>query len=212
VKQQRVTTRSRRRAVLDSALECFSEADVDSVSIADICARSGASVGSLYHHFGSKEGIVVALIADGLQAHLHALQAALDEAGGDPRRGVEAVVGSLIDWIESNPGWAMFIYANLNKSTTASAAPIREVNRRYGQIVEGFFLPLIEAGRIRPLPRECWSSLVAAPIHDYARRWLRGQVKIPPHGHRDIFLNAVWAILKNDDNGQGTVQPDDADF
>jgi len=198
VKQARATSRDRRRAVLEAALACFSEADVESVSIAQICARSGASVGSVYHHFGSKEAIVVALVADGLQAHLDALQAALDRAGGDPRLGIEAVVGSLIEWIESNPGWAMFIYANLNHSGAARAAPIREVNRRYGRVVEGFFGPLIEAGRIRPLPRECWSSLIAAPIHDYARRWLRGQVETPPSGHRDTFLRAAWAILLND--------------
>lgn len=181
-------------------MACFTEADVESVSIAEICARSGASVGSVYHHFGSKEAIVVALIAEGLEAHLRTLQSALARADGDPRAGVEGVVGSLIDWIESNPGWAMFIYANLNSSGAAAAQAIGETNRRYGRVVEAFFGPLIEAGRIRNLPRECWSSLIAAPIHDYARRWLRGQVTTPPSGHRETFQHAAWAILKNDSN------------
>jgi hypothetical protein len=54
------------------------------------------------------------------------------------------------------------------------------------------------AGRIRTLPRECWSSLIAAPIHDYARRWLRDQVRTPPSGHRETFLGAASAILRND--------------
>ena len=198
MKQERATTRDRRRAVLEAALACFSEADVESVSIAEICARSGASVGSVYHHFGSKEAIVAALIADGLQAHLDALEAALDRAGGDPHRGIEAVVASLIDWIESNPGWAMFIYANLNNSGAAAAEPIRAVTRRYGETVDGYFGPLMETGRIRSLPRECWSSLIAAPVHDYARRWLRGQVNTSPSGHRETFVRAAWAVLRND--------------
>lgn len=196
MKQERASTRIRRRAVLATALECFAETDVESVSIAEICARSGASVGSVYHHFGSKDGIVVALIADGLQAHLDALQEALELARGDPRRGIEAVVGSLIEWIEANPGWAMFIYANLNNSSASTAEPIRNVNQCYGKIVDGFFGPLIAAGRIRPLPRECWSSLIAAPIHDYARRWLRGQVQRSPSARRQVFVDAAWSIVK----------------
>jgi len=198
VKQERASSRIRRRSVLNAALQCFAEADVESVSIAEICARSGASVGSIYHHFGNKDGIVVALIADGLQQHLDALEKALQRVDGDPRRGIEAVVATLIDWIEANPEWAMFIYANLNRSGASSAEAIVSINRRYGQVVHGFFQPLIEAGRIRDLPRECWSSLVAAPIHDYARRWLRGQVRSSPSSQRNVFVDAAWQMFRRD--------------
>lgn len=188
----------RRQAVLAAALECFSEADVAAVSIADICARSNTSVGSVYHHFGSKDGIVVALIADGLTAHVHALERALDEARDDARKSIAAVVVSLIHWIEANPGWAMFIYANLHSSGAASAEPIRNVNRRYGKLIAGHFSPLIEAGKMRDIPRECWSSLIAAPIHDYARRWLRGQVKTSPSARQKVFVDAAWNIVRAD--------------
>jgi len=169
---------------------------VESVSIAEICARSSTSVGSVYHHFGSKEGIVVALIADGLAAHADALQQALEQTGDDPQQGIAAVVSSLIEWIERHPGWAMFIYANLNNSGTSAAAPIRNINRRYAEIIDGFFGPLIDTGQMRDLPRECWSSLIAAPVHDYARRWLRGQVRPSPSAQRQVFIDAAWCIVK----------------
>ncbi|HMB38943.1 MAG TPA: TetR/AcrR family transcriptional regulator [Wenzhouxiangellaceae bacterium] len=188
----------RRRAVLEAALECFAETDVESASIAAICARSGASVGSVYHHFGSKEGIMLALLADGLEAHLKALGRALEHAGGDPFQCVEAVVGSLIDWVELNPRWAMFIYANLNSSGASSAEPIIEINRRYGKLVERYFDPLIESGQIRRLPRECWPSLIVAPAHDYARRWLRDQVRNSPSRQRQVFIDAAWRIVQPD--------------
>ena len=194
--QERAATRIRRQAVLAAALECFAEADVESVSIAEICKRSGASVGSFYHHFGSKDGIVVALIADGLEAHLNALNQTLEKVQGDAQRGIEAVVVTLIDWIEANPGWAMFIYANLSRSGASSAESIRVVNRRYGQTINDFFTPLIDNGQMRTLPRECWSSLVAAPIHDYARRWIRDQVNKSPSEQKDVFCDAAWRIFK----------------
>ena len=195
MKQERASTRSRRREVLAAALGCFIEGDVESVSIADICERSGASVGSVYHHFGSKHGIVVALIADGLGAHLDALEPALEQADGDPRGGIEAVVSTLVEWIEANPGWAMFIYANLNHRVASSAEPIERVNRDYAQVADAFFGPLIDAGKIRALPRECWPSLIAAPVHDYARRWLRGQVSASPSARRQVFVDAAWRVF-----------------
>jgi len=181
---------------LESALKCFAETDVESVSIAQICARSGASVGSVYHHFGSKEGIILALIADGLEAHLEALERSLTRAGSDPRQSIEAVVGSLIDWVEANPRWAMFIYANLNSGGASSAEPIIEINRRYGQLIAGHFDPLIESGQIRRLPEECWPSLIVAPLHDYARRWLRDQVGHSPSRQRQVFVDAAWRTVQ----------------
>ncbi len=181
---------------MESALNCFAKADVESVSIAEICAQSGASVGSVYHHFGSKEGIILALLADGLESHLESLERALKRAGGDPRQSIEAVVGSLIDWVEANPSWAMFIYANLNSGGASSAEPIIEINRRYGRLIARYFDPLIEAGQIRRLPEECWPSLIVAPAHDYARRWLRDQVGHSPSTQRQVFVDAAWRIVQ----------------
>lgn len=187
---------ARRQAVLEAALACFAEAGVEAVSVAEICQRSGASVGSVYHHFGSKEGIVLALLADGLGAHLSNLKRALADAGGQPKDCVDAVIGSLIAWVEANPRWASFIYANLNRQGAASASAVLDVNRRYKQSVASSFGPLIEAGQVRALPDECWSSLVLAPVHDYVRRWLRDEVRKPPSTRRELFVDAAWRLLR----------------
>ncbi|MBW3551386.1 MAG: TetR/AcrR family transcriptional regulator, partial [Proteobacteria bacterium] len=45
------TTRS---ALLSSAREVFTASGFAQASIADVVAGAGASVGSLYHHFGGK--------------------------------------------------------------------------------------------------------------------------------------------------------------
>lgn len=47
-----------RQQILDAANRLFRERKYEDVSIKDICAASGASVGSFYHHFGSKEHLV----------------------------------------------------------------------------------------------------------------------------------------------------------
>ncbi|MCW2604883.1 MAG: transcriptional regulator, TetR family [Pseudonocardiales bacterium] len=50
-----------RQSILDAARDAFLEHGYADVSIADIVASSGVSVGSIYHHFGGKSELFIAL-------------------------------------------------------------------------------------------------------------------------------------------------------
>ena len=54
-------TAETRRALLDAAREVFAEQGFSEASIADVVERAGSSVGSLYHHFGGKSELFLAL-------------------------------------------------------------------------------------------------------------------------------------------------------
>lgn len=53
-----------RQAILDAAHEVFTTSGFSDANIADVVARAGASVGSLYHHFGGKADLYLALFED----------------------------------------------------------------------------------------------------------------------------------------------------
>ena len=53
-----------RASLLAAARRVFSEAGFAEANIADVVARAGASVGSLYHHFGGKADLYLALFED----------------------------------------------------------------------------------------------------------------------------------------------------
>lgn len=99
---------SRKDEILQAALACFSEHGVDATTIEMIRDRSGASIGSLYHHFGNKERIHGELYLAGIGQY-----AALLEAGFARARSAEEtvrlLVTSYIDWVVANPDWARFI-------------------------------------------------------------------------------------------------------
>jgi AcrR family transcriptional regulator len=65
-------TAETQRALLDAAREVFVEQGFSDASIAEVVRRAGSSVGSLYHHFGGKSELFLAL----WQEH----QAAYEEA------------------------------------------------------------------------------------------------------------------------------------
>ena len=62
-------TAETQRALLDAARAVFAEQGFAEASIADVVHRAGSSVGSLYHHFGGKSELFVALWQEHQQAH-----------------------------------------------------------------------------------------------------------------------------------------------
>jgi AcrR family transcriptional regulator len=73
-------TAQTQRALLDTARQVFTERGFSDSSIADIVERAGSSVGSLYHHFGGKSELFIALWQEHQHAHEEAASKAVVEA------------------------------------------------------------------------------------------------------------------------------------
>lgn len=78
-------TEETRRQLLDAAREVFIEQGYDASGVTDVVARSGSSVGSVYHHFGGKAELYLALweryvdrLADSAAAAVAAARADVD--------------------------------------------------------------------------------------------------------------------------------------
>src|SRR5215469_6078289 len=62
-------TAETRRAMLDAAREVFGKQGFAEASVAAVVERAGSSVGSLYHHFGGKTELFLALWEDHQASH-----------------------------------------------------------------------------------------------------------------------------------------------
>lgn len=81
---------------LAAALELFAERGYEGSSIREIAARAGLSVPGLYHHYPSKQSMLVALTQVIMTDLLDRSRRALAEAGPLPREQFDAVVESLL--------------------------------------------------------------------------------------------------------------------
>jgi AcrR family transcriptional regulator len=72
----------RRETILEAALECFNERGFAAATVEEIRRRSGASIGSIYHHFGGKEGIAAELYVEGLRGYQEGFLRALEAGDG----------------------------------------------------------------------------------------------------------------------------------
>jgi AcrR family transcriptional regulator len=73
-------TAETQRALLDAAREVFTGQGFAEASIADVVERAGSSVGSLYHHFGGKSELFIALWQEYTQAQEASASAVVAEA------------------------------------------------------------------------------------------------------------------------------------
>jgi AcrR family transcriptional regulator len=73
-------TAQTRKSMLEAAREVFTEHGFTEANIADVVARAGSSTGSLYHHFGGKAELFLALWEEHQDAHEAAATAAVSAA------------------------------------------------------------------------------------------------------------------------------------
>jgi AcrR family transcriptional regulator len=73
-------TAGTQRALLDAARAVFVEQGFADASIAEVVRRAGSSVGSLYHHFGGKSELFIALWQEHQAAHEEAASGAVAQA------------------------------------------------------------------------------------------------------------------------------------
>lgn len=186
---------SRRAAILDAALVEFNAKGLAGTSIADIRRRSGASVGSIYHHFGDKEGIAGALNLEGLLDYQRGFIAELDGAR-DARDGVLRVVHHHVRWISRHPDLARFLLLGRDADVTLSTErPLRELNRRFFGAVQRWVAPLVEKGELLDLSPEVLTALWIGPSQELARHWLAGRTRVNPAAAVPVLAEAAWRSM-----------------
>lgn len=186
-------TRQRRREILDAALDCFGAYGYEKTTLAEIRDRSGASIGSIYHHFGGKESIFAALYLDAIADSQASALRSLRRAEG-LEQGVRGLVRSYLRWVERHRALAAFLLTMRRAEFMASAEDeLAALNRAFHEALLGG-LDASGAGRLE-LPLDLLLALWVGPSEEFARRWLRGRTTTPIRQAADVLADAAWVSL-----------------
>lgn len=191
-------TQVRRQAILDAALQCFDTLGVVGTKIEDIRAASGASIGSLYHHFSSKEAIAAALYVELMRVYQ---QEAARKLHDDlrPRQWIRAAIDHHARWSVKNPSAARFFLTYREPEIHALAQPeAAQLNRDWENDVAQWLDRQVGAKRIRPIRPELFIAIVIGPIHRLVRRWAFGSSRTPPTKAVELLTDAAWRAVRQD--------------
>jgi AcrR family transcriptional regulator len=190
-----VTNRDR---VLDAALGLFDGVGYSATTIEDIRLQSEVSIGSIYHHFGNKEGIAGALYVESLSDFRRGLDSALSRAGAE--EGVRAAVAHHLAWCEVNRARARFLMRRRETEVAAATrADVEGLNRLTFESIELWYRPHVTAGSIRELPLALLYAVWFGPAQEYARLALERETSKSLPGMADAepaLADAAWAALR----------------
>jgi AcrR family transcriptional regulator len=186
----------RREEILAAALAAFTEKGFATTTIDDVRRRSGASVGSIYHHFGGKEGLAGALYVDGLRDYQEGFARELRRRSGAEAK-VKAVVRHHLRWVARNRDLAAFLLGRRETEVRlASEASVRELNRAFFGEVSGLLEPHYRMGELRRLPTDLFSSVLVGPSQEFARHWLAGRTRTSIKTAERALADAAWRALQ----------------
>jgi AcrR family transcriptional regulator len=188
---------SRRATILDAALDCFLLHGVAGTTIDDLRLASGASVGCIYHHFGSKEQLAAALYVQILASYHDAFLASL-KTSRSARAGVEGAVRHHLRWVAARPSQAKYLFHCREPevvSETNRAA--RQLNVSFYAEAAAWLADHVSNGSIRALAPELYHALWMGPSLEYTRQWLAGNnwSRDQVTGERHL-AEAAWNALK----------------
>ena len=185
-------------AILTAALQCFSDRGFAATTVEEIRRRSGASIGSIYHHFGGKEALAAELYLDGLRAYQEGLLRVLDRhAEAEPA--IRALVRYHLRWVASNRDLGQFLMNRRESELRlATEARVRELNREFLPRVARWVERQVEAGALRPLPLELWEPVLLGPSQELVRLWLSGRIRITLRRAERELAEAAWRAVKGE--------------
>jgi AcrR family transcriptional regulator len=184
----------RRSAILSAALAVFTEKGIEAATIDDIRRKSGASVGSIYHHFGNKDGIAAALFAHTLDDYwARVLAAVADEA--DARAAIRALVGTHLHWIVAKPDAARFLFSRRQAVGAAHEESVRQHTAGHLKQLLKLFKPWFNEGVLRRMPVELYVALLLGPAQELSRHWLGGRIAFDPRDAVAELSAAAWRSL-----------------
>jgi AcrR family transcriptional regulator len=167
-----------RARLLEAALAVYEAEGHAGFNVHAIVARSGVSLGSLYHHFRSMDGLCAALYARSLAALLDRVSAALARARS-LRGGVAALVRSYLAFAREERTAMLFIHASSYASfLPAHEALIADSKAPRMEAMRAFFDRHATAGELLPLSPELLEVLLIGPVAELTRRWLAGDTRI----------------------------------
>ena len=187
--------KAHKREILSCALACFNEVGIEATTIETIRSKANSSVGSIYHHFGNKEGLVAALCFAALDDQLKLFEPRMKTAA-TPKEAIVQLVHSYMQWVGEKPELARFLAQARNGVANGPFAKDLDARnkQRYGDLHK-WLAKGVQDGLILALPKETYASLLIGPAENFCRAWLSGRVKESPIAYAEVFAEAAWRAV-----------------
>jgi TetR/AcrR family transcriptional regulator len=167
-----------RLTILSCALRLFASRGYDAVGVQEIVEAAGVTKPTLYHHFGSKHGLLETLLCD----HFEELNGIVEQAAiyrGDLPLTLDQVAAAYFGYAKENPTfyrWQLSLYFAPPESDSFKA--VAGFHERQYSIIEALFNQAVKQhGNMRGRHQR-YALTFLGMINSYAGLWLNGYIRL----------------------------------
>lgn len=84
--------------IIAAALEAFYRVGYGAATVRDIASQANVTVAAVYHHFDSKQDMLVHIMSRAMRDNLEAVRAQRQLHEGDPRAQLSSMVGAIVEY------------------------------------------------------------------------------------------------------------------
>ncbi|GAB2837805.1 TetR/AcrR family transcriptional regulator [Actinocorallia aurea] len=193
--RHRTTPRTVER-LLEVALAVFAREGREGFTMSAVIKESGVSSGSLYHHFGSFDGLAAALYARCMGALLTSVAEAVEECA-EAADGVRAVPSAYLAFARGHRDEMAFIHASAYAAyLPAHAGTVEAVKAPQLARMTDWLAPHVAAGRVVALPPSLLEMLLIGPVAETVRRWLADAPGIDLAEAERLLPERLWHAVR----------------
>jgi TetR/AcrR family transcriptional regulator len=187
---------SNRSALLERALGLSAERGYDAVGVQEICDAAGVAKPTLYHYFGSKRGLLEALVRERYEPFVAALARAAEYSGDLPRT-LEQVVDAWFRFAREEPTLCRLVLALWFASPASEAvqATATAARAQRAALEEMFARAAADHGNMRGRQRTYAMTLLGT-VQTYVGLALGGELELDaPLVHRAVhqFSHGIYS-------------------
>jgi AcrR family transcriptional regulator len=201
--RRRLSASDRRAAILDSALEVFSERGFNEASLDDVAAHGGISKALIYEHFGSKRELQVALIDSFVHEMIERVVSAIGGADSNEAR-LRAGIEAFLAFAEERPATLRLLTRNVSDPAAGEALD------RLREEAAGAVASMMVADAPPPQPGDLavedtsavLAHLIAGGIQFMAGWWLENESGLARERVVEVAMGLYWLGLERLGDGE----------
>lgn len=154
-----------RRALLDAAARVFARRGIDAATLDEVAAAAGFTKGAVYSNFGSKDGLVAALVDDRVTAYLDLGLDAVSDLDTPFAGRVQALGDQLTTAFDAQRDWTLLfleLWQRAVRSGRTDGAFLERRNELHAAITAAIVHHFGAAGAALPLPASELATLLMA--------------------------------------------------
>ena len=195
----------RRQSIVDAALECFTNDGYEATTVSGLRQRAGVTTGSLYHYFpAGKTEIAAAVHIDCLRRYQTDFIPVLAAAGDHAEAGIRVGVRYHLEWIVAHPQRARFLFSDHTDDVRAAVQDsLHALNAEFFSAVGQWIDRQINAGAIRPLPKQALYALWVGPAQQIGRQLVGNQLRLRLEDTIEVLGDGAWRALRTENSAAG---------